>query len=107
VTTQDFITELFCGVDSQMKDMPKHSQAGLYPSEIATLAFMFAIKGVGNRPFHCWLVRDNVSLNSGRVISFFEPCGHALSGEAESARQSTQTAALIVGAKDALTLLPV
>jgi len=58
VTTQDFITELFCRVDDQMKKMPKHSQAALYPSEIVTLAFMFAIKGVGHRPFYRWLVRD-------------------------------------------------
>jgi hypothetical protein len=58
VTTQEFITELFCRVDDQMKDTPKHSQAALYPSEIVTLAFMFAIKGVGNRPFYRWLGRD-------------------------------------------------
>lgn len=31
MTTQDFITELFCRVDDQMKGMPKHSQALLYP----------------------------------------------------------------------------
>jgi hypothetical protein len=49
VTTQDFIIELFCRVDDQMKDTPKHSQAALYPSEIVCLAFIFAIKGVGNR----------------------------------------------------------
>jgi hypothetical protein len=58
VTTQDFITELFCRVDDQMKDVPKHAQAALHPSEIVCLAFMFAIKGVGNRPFYRWLRRD-------------------------------------------------
>jgi hypothetical protein len=58
VTTQDFITELFCRVDDQLKNEPKHSQAALHPSEIVTLAFMFAIKGVGNRPFYRWLKRD-------------------------------------------------
>jgi hypothetical protein len=58
VTTQDFITELFCCVDDQMKDVLKHPQSQLYPSEIVTLAFLFAIKGVGNRPFYRWLVRD-------------------------------------------------
>ena len=31
--TQDFITELFCRIDDQMGDLPKHSQANLYPSE--------------------------------------------------------------------------
>lgn len=45
----------------------------------------------------------NVSRNSGRVISFFEPCGNGLSGDAESARQPTQAAAFVVSAKDALT----
>ena len=58
MTTQDFIIGLFCRVDDQMKEVPKHSQAALHPSEIVTLAFMFAIKGVGNRPFYRWLKRD-------------------------------------------------
>ena len=58
MTTQDFITELFWRVDDQMKKMPKHAQAALYPSEIVCLAFIFASKGVGNRPFYRWLVRD-------------------------------------------------
>jgi hypothetical protein len=58
MTTQNFITELFCRVDDQMRETPKHRQAALYPSEIVTLAFVFAIKGVGNRPFYRWLRRD-------------------------------------------------
>ena len=58
MTTEDFITELFCRVDDQMKDEPKHPQALLHPSEVVTLAFIFAIKGVGNRPFYRWLRRD-------------------------------------------------
>ena len=58
MTTQDFITELFCRVDDQMKDEPKHPQALLHPSEVVTLALVFAIKGVGNRPFYRWLRRD-------------------------------------------------
>lgn len=58
MTTLDFITELFCGVDDAMIEVPKHSQANLYPSEIVTLGILFAIKGVGNRPFYRWLERD-------------------------------------------------
>jgi hypothetical protein len=58
MTTVDFITELFCRLDEAMRDVPKHPQASLYPSEVVTLAFMFAIKGVGNRPFYRWLERD-------------------------------------------------
>jgi hypothetical protein len=58
MTTVDFITELFCRIDAAMTDIPKHPQASLYPSEVVTLAFMFALKGVGNRPFYRWLARD-------------------------------------------------
>lgn len=58
MTTLDFITELFCRVDDDMPNVPKHSQANLYPSEIVTLAILFALKGVGPRAFYRWLVRD-------------------------------------------------
>ena len=37
MTIQDFITELFCKVDDQMADVPKHSQALLWPSETVTI----------------------------------------------------------------------
>jgi len=58
VTTQDFIIELFCRVDDAMTETEKHPQAELHPSEVATLALLFAIKGVGNRAFYRWLERD-------------------------------------------------
>jgi hypothetical protein len=58
MTTLDLVMELCCRIDEAMQDVPKHSQAALYPSEVVTLAFMFAIKGVGNRPFYRWLARD-------------------------------------------------
>jgi hypothetical protein len=58
MTTVDFITDLFCRVDEQMHDVPKHPQAKLHPSEIVTLALLFALKGVGPRAFYRWLVRD-------------------------------------------------
>jgi hypothetical protein len=58
VTTEDFIIELFCRVDDEMLDVPKHPQANLYPSEVVTLALLFALKGVGNRAFYRWLRRD-------------------------------------------------
>jgi hypothetical protein len=57
MSTQDFITQLFCRVDDQMTDVAKHSQSSLYPSEIVTLALLFAIKGVGNRAFYRWIKR--------------------------------------------------
>lgn len=58
MTTEDFIIDLFCRIDDAMKDLEKHGQATLYPSEIVTLAILFAIKGVGNRAFYRWLKRD-------------------------------------------------
>lgn len=58
MTTVDFITELFCRVDDAMKDVPKHPQAALYPSEVVTLALLLAFKGGGNRAFMRWLERD-------------------------------------------------
>ena len=65
VTTQDFITELFCRVDDAMTEVSKHSQATLYPSQVVTLAVLFAVKGVGNRPFYRWLERDFTHLFPG------------------------------------------
>ncbi len=41
-----------------MLDVKKHSQASLYPSEVATLALLFALKRVGNRAFYRWVKRD-------------------------------------------------
>lgn len=58
MTTIDFITELFCRVDDAMPNAKKHSQANLRPSEVVTLAILFALKGVGNRAFYRWLERD-------------------------------------------------
>ena len=53
--TEDFIIELFCQVDDAMLDATKHSQATLFPSEVVTLALLFALKGRGNRAFYRWL----------------------------------------------------
>jgi hypothetical protein len=62
MTTTDFIIELFCRVDDQMKDIEKHSQAKLYPGEIVTLALLFALKGTTFRNFYRWLRRDYLPL---------------------------------------------
>lgn len=62
MTTVDFITELFCQVADQMRDVPKHAQANLYPCETVTIGMLFAIKGVGERAFYRWLTRDYRSL---------------------------------------------
>ena len=62
MSTIDFITTLFCNVDDEMPDAKKHSQANLYPSEVVTIAILFALKGVGNRAFYRWLKRDYLAL---------------------------------------------
>ncbi|MDP9311009.1 MAG: transposase [Chloroflexota bacterium] len=55
MSTDDFIIHLFDRVDAVMADVPKHPDAHLYPSEIVTLALLFALKGVGPRAFYRWL----------------------------------------------------
>ena len=64
MTTLDFIINLFCKVDDRMneEDISKHPQASLYPSEIVTLGLLHTIKGVGNRPFYRWIVKDYLFL---------------------------------------------
>jgi hypothetical protein len=58
LSTTEFITDLFCRIDDAMADVPKHPQAKLWPSEVVTIAIVFAIKGRGERPFFRWLT-DN------------------------------------------------
>jgi len=58
MTTVDFITELYCRVDDEIGHISKHSQANLYPSEVVTLALLYALSGKGNRAFWRWLSRD-------------------------------------------------
>lgn len=58
MTTVDFITMLFYRVDNALPHAQKHSQASLYPSEVVTLAILFALQGVGNRAFYRWVMRD-------------------------------------------------
>jgi len=58
MTTVDFITALFCQVDTHLHDVRKHPLATLWPSEVVTLGILHALKGVGNRAFYRWLTRD-------------------------------------------------
>ena len=62
MTTQDFIIALFYAVDQEMLDVPKRPDAKLYPSEVVTLALLFAIKGGGTRALYRWLRRDYLPL---------------------------------------------
>src|SRR2546422_7790665 len=56
--TVEFITALFYEVDEQLRAIPKHPEARLWPSEVVTLGLLHALKGVGNRAFYRWLTRD-------------------------------------------------
>jgi hypothetical protein len=58
MSTNDFIIALFCRIDRVLGHLPKHDQAKLHPSEIVTLACLFALKGVGTRAFYRWLSRN-------------------------------------------------
>src|SRR2546428_8991780 len=62
MTTLDFITALFYEVDERMRDIPKHPEAHLWPSEQGTLGLLHALKGVGNPTFDRWLTRDSRTL---------------------------------------------
>src|SRR6202795_4393737 len=62
MTTTEFITALFYEVDEQMRAIPKHPDARLWPSEVGTLGLLHALKGVGNRAFYRWLTRDYCAL---------------------------------------------
>lgn len=62
MSTKDFITHLFCKVDDELSDVEKHPLAKLCPSEVVTLALLFALKGVGNRAFYRWLRRDYLDM---------------------------------------------
>src|SRR5213593_247418 len=58
MSTVDFITALFYEVDEQLRAIPKHPEARLWPSEVVTLGLLHALKGVGNRASYRWLTRD-------------------------------------------------
>ena len=65
MTTVDIIIQIFCLVDERMKDVSKHSQARLYPSEVVTIGILFALKGGHFRAFYRWLKRDYDDLFAG------------------------------------------
>jgi hypothetical protein len=56
--TVEFSTALFYEVDEQLRAIPTHPEAHLWPSEVVTLGLLQARKGGGNRPLYRWLTRD-------------------------------------------------
>jgi hypothetical protein len=65
MTTEDIIIAIFCCVDEQMPNLPKHPQARLYPSELVTVGLLFALKGGHFRAFDRWVRRDYAELFGG------------------------------------------
>jgi hypothetical protein len=65
MTTEDIIIQIFCLVDDHMKEVSKHRQAKLYPSELVTIGLLFALKGGHFRAFYRWLKRDYDALFAG------------------------------------------
>jgi hypothetical protein len=65
MTTEDMIIQIVCLVDDQMKEVAKHPQAKLYPSELVTIGLLFALKGGHFRAFSRWLKRDDDALFAG------------------------------------------
>jgi hypothetical protein len=62
MTTIDFVMALFDELDEQMRAIPQHPEAHLWPSEVVTLGLLHARKGVGNRACSRWLTRDDRAL---------------------------------------------
>jgi hypothetical protein len=58
MTTDDIILHIFCFVDDSLPNIPRHSQAKLYPSELVAIGILFSLKGGYFRAFYRWLKRD-------------------------------------------------
>jgi len=58
MTAEDIILHIFCFVDDNKPNIPKHSQAKLYPSELVTISILFALKDGFFWAFYRWLKRD-------------------------------------------------
>jgi hypothetical protein len=65
MTSELIIILIFCCVDDQMRDVMKHPDAKLYPSELVTIGILFSLKGVSFRAFYRWLKRDYAALFGG------------------------------------------
>jgi hypothetical protein len=60
--TVALITAVCSQVDAQMRAIPQHPEAHLWPSAVVTLRLLHALQGVSNRACSCWLTRDDRAL---------------------------------------------
>lgn len=51
MTTEDIILHIFYLTATSLPELPKHSHAKLYPSELVTIGILFALKGGHFRAF--------------------------------------------------------
>ncbi len=51
MTTELIIILIFCHVDDRMRDVLKHPQAKLYPSELVTIGILCALNAGTSVPF--------------------------------------------------------
>lgn len=58
MNTDDFVTALFCRVIDQMRGATAQRLSLLHPSELVTLALLFAMTGRGWRSVYRWISRD-------------------------------------------------
>ena len=58
MSTEDYITELFCRVDDAMQAVEQPRQSKLTPAELVVIGLLFVLKGRGQRAFYRWLKRD-------------------------------------------------
>lgn len=56
--TADLIIHLFCRIDDALQGEKKHPQAKLHPSELVTIAVVFALKGRTERAFYRWFAAN-------------------------------------------------
>ena len=62
MTNENIIIQIPCLVDDKMGEVPKRSQAKLYPSELVTISLLFALKGDHFRASYRWPKRDYETL---------------------------------------------
>ena len=92
MTTEILIIDLFCRVDDQTQDLAKHPQAKLYPSEVITLALLFAIKGVGNRAYVVFLGKTYLPLEESVASGLrLTPCRNDDCRELTISNQKSET----------------
>ncbi|WP_395088652.1 hypothetical protein [Armatimonas sp.] len=62
LTLIDFITELFCRVDDDMKDVWKDPRSHLWPSELVSIGVLYVLKAQSQSRFYRWLSSNYLHL---------------------------------------------